>query len=89
MLSSAHPRSAAFSPARARGSVLVVALTALGDEGLLTELAKADALVVTVLAAGGRRPADVGAGGDDEAWDVQALAALAMAAGADHSRIAM
>ena len=46
------------------------------DEGLLTELAKADALVVTVLAAGGRRPADVGAGGDDEAWDVQALAAL-------------
>ncbi|MBA3745253.1 cobaltochelatase subunit CobN [Sporichthya sp.] len=46
------------------------------DPGLLAELAKADALVVTVLAAGGRRPADVGAGGDDEAWDVQALAAL-------------
>ncbi len=46
------------------------------DAGLLAELAKADALVVTVLAAGGRRPAEVGAGGDDEAWDVQALAAL-------------
>jgi cobaltochelatase CobN len=44
--------------------------------GLLAELAKADALVVTVLAAGGRRPADASAGGDDEAWDVQALAAL-------------
>ncbi len=37
---------------------------------------QADALVVTVLAAGGRRPAEVSAGGDDEAWDVQALAAL-------------
>jgi cobaltochelatase CobN len=46
------------------------------DPGLLEQLAKADALIVTVLAAGGRRPADVSAGGDDEAWDVQALAAL-------------
>ncbi len=46
------------------------------DPGLLEQLAAADALVVTVLAAGGRRPADASAGGDDEAWDVQALAAL-------------
>ncbi len=29
-----------------------------------------------MLAAGGRRPADASAGGDDEAWDVAALAAL-------------
>ena len=46
------------------------------DPGLLAALGQADALVVTVLAAGGTRPAEVGAGGDDEAWDVGALAAL-------------
>ncbi|BCJ55105.1 cobaltochelatase CobN [Actinoplanes sp. NBRC 14428] len=43
---------------------------------LLAELRKADALVVTVLAAGGTRPATAGAGGDDEAWDVGVLAGL-------------
>ncbi|RZS43412.1 cobaltochelatase CobN subunit [Herbihabitans rhizosphaerae] len=43
---------------------------------LLELLSTVDALVVTVLAAGGTRPADAGAGGDDEAWDVGALAAL-------------
>ncbi|MFT7838575.1 cobaltochelatase subunit CobN [Saccharothrix sp. BKS2] len=46
------------------------------DEGLLAELRKADALVVTVLAAGGTKPATASAGGDDDAWDVGALAAL-------------
>src|SRR5439155_6642730 len=35
-----------------------------------------DALVVTVLAAGGTRPADAGAGGDDDSWSVAALAEL-------------
>jgi len=43
---------------------------------LLAELRKADALIVTVLAAGGTRPATAGAGGDDEAWDVGVLADL-------------
>ena len=43
---------------------------------LLATLATADALVVTVLAAGGTKPATASAGGDDEAWDVGALAAL-------------
>jgi len=43
---------------------------------LLAELRKTDALVVTVLAAGGTKPATVGAGGDDEAWDVGVLADL-------------
>ncbi|MFI0418996.1 cobaltochelatase subunit CobN [Spongiactinospora sp. 9N601] len=43
---------------------------------LIDTLRAADALVVTVLAAGGSRPATAGAGGDDEAWDVGALAAL-------------
>ncbi|WP_367129784.1 cobaltochelatase subunit CobN [Saccharothrix sp. HUAS TT1] len=46
------------------------------DPGLLAELGKADALVVTVLAAGGTKPAAASAGGDDDAWDVGALAAL-------------
>ncbi|MCK9898625.1 cobaltochelatase subunit CobN [Frankia sp. Cpl3] len=44
--------------------------------GALHDLAGVDALVVTVLAAGGTRPADASAGGDEEAWDVGALAAL-------------
>jgi cobaltochelatase CobN len=43
---------------------------------LLAHLGTFDALVTTVLAAGGTKPAGASAGGDDEAWDVRALAAL-------------
>ncbi|WP_137724254.1 cobaltochelatase subunit CobN [Prescottella subtropica] len=43
---------------------------------LLDTLGGVDAMVVTVLAAGGTKPATAQAGGDDEAWDVAALAAL-------------
>ena len=43
---------------------------------LLDYLASCDALITTVLAAGGTKPAAASAGGDDEAWDVRALAAL-------------
>lgn len=50
-------------------------LRAAPDE-LFEELATLDALVVTVLAAGGSVPADVSAGGDDETWDVERIAAL-------------
>jgi cobaltochelatase CobN len=46
------------------------------DPGLLETLRAADAMVVTVLAAGGSRPATAQAGGDDGAWDVGELAAL-------------
>ncbi|OHV49866.1 cobaltochelatase subunit CobN [Pseudofrankia sp. BMG5.36] len=50
------------------------------DAGLLAELAQADTLVTTVLAAGGAgsgaSPAEVGAGGRDEDWDIGALADL-------------
>jgi cobaltochelatase CobN len=46
------------------------------DPGLLETLRSADAMVVTVLAAGGSRPATAQAGGDDGAWDVGELAAL-------------
>jgi cobaltochelatase CobN len=43
---------------------------------LIELLATADAMVVTVLAAGGARPAEVGAGGADDGWNVEHLAAL-------------
>ena len=43
---------------------------------LYDELATLDALVVTVLAAGGTTPGSASAGGDDEAWDVERMAAL-------------
>ncbi len=43
---------------------------------LLDYLGTLDALVTTVLAAGGTRPATASAGEDDGAWDVRALAAL-------------
>jgi len=43
---------------------------------LLALLGTADALVTTVLAAGGAVPAEVGAGGTDDQWNVAHLAAL-------------
>ena len=43
---------------------------------LFEALADLDALVVTVLAAGGATPAAVSAGGEDESWDVERIAAL-------------
>ncbi|MER7727094.1 cobaltochelatase subunit CobN [Streptomyces sp. NPDC096323] len=46
------------------------------DPGLYELLGRADALVATVLAAGGTRASDASAGGDDEAWDIGALADL-------------
>ncbi len=46
------------------------------DEGLLELLGRADALVATVLAAGGSVASMASAGGDEDAWDAGALAAL-------------
>ena len=46
------------------------------DAGLLDLLANADAMVTTVLAAGGATPATATAGGDDDSWNVAHLAAL-------------
>ncbi|WP_110183501.1 cobaltochelatase subunit CobN [Nocardioides solisilvae] len=45
-------------------------------DDLFEALGGLDALVVTVLAAGGSVPASVSAGGDDETWDVERIAAL-------------
>ncbi len=50
-------------------------LRAAADD-LYDALGTLDALVVTVLAAGGTTPAGVSAGGDDESWDVERVAAL-------------
>ncbi|MEU8212914.1 cobaltochelatase subunit CobN [Micromonospora sp. NPDC049044] len=46
------------------------------DSGPLGLFARCDALLVTVLAAGGAVAADASGGGDEDAWDVGALAAL-------------
>lgn len=46
------------------------------DAALYGLLGRTDALVATVLAAGGTRASDASAGGDDEAWDIGALADL-------------
>jgi cobaltochelatase CobN len=46
------------------------------EPGLLDLLATADAMVTTVLAAGGVTPAGVTAGGNDDSWNVAHLAAL-------------
>ncbi|MBS2537562.1 cobaltochelatase subunit CobN [Catenulispora sp. NF23] len=45
-------------------------------QGLVELLRRCDTLVVTVLAGGGANAADASAGGDEDAWDVGALAAL-------------
>ncbi|WP_027861853.1 cobaltochelatase subunit CobN [Marmoricola sp. URHB0036] len=45
-------------------------------DDLYDALGTLDALVVTVLAAGGSQPATASAGGEDEAWDVERMAAL-------------
>lgn len=55
--------------------VFAGSLRSAPDE-LFDALGTLDALVVTVLAAGGTTPGTAGAGGDDETWDVERIAAL-------------
>ncbi|WP_280486354.1 cobaltochelatase subunit CobN [Nocardia farcinica] len=66
----------AVEDAGARALPVHCASLRTAEPELLATLGRADALVVTVLAAGGTKPATASAGGDDEAWDVGALAAL-------------
>ena len=63
---------------RADGIGVPIHATSLRDasDDLLEYLGTLDALVTTVLAAGGTKPATAGAGEDDESWNVEALAAL-------------
>jgi cobaltochelatase CobN len=62
----------------AGGIGVPVFATSLRDapSDLIDYLGSCDVLITTVLAAGGTKPATASAGGDDEAWDVSALAAL-------------
>ncbi|MCX4446238.1 cobaltochelatase subunit CobN [Streptomyces sp. NBC_01789] len=60
----------------ARALPLYVASLRTPEPGLIETLRSADAIVTTVLAAGGTRPAEASAGGDDESWDAGALTAL-------------
>ena len=55
--------------------IFSTSLRSAPDE-LYAALGTLDALVVTVLAAGGSQPAGASAGGDDESWDVERLKAL-------------
>ncbi|MGW9377213.1 cobaltochelatase subunit CobN [Streptomyces albidoflavus] len=66
----------AIEEAGGRALPLYVASLRSPEPELLAELGRADALVTTVLAAGGTKPAGASAGGDDESWDAGALAAL-------------
>jgi cobaltochelatase CobN len=66
----------AIEDAGARPLPVFCASLRQAEPALLRTLRAAGAMVVTVLAAGGTKPAGASAGGDDEAWDVAELAAL-------------
>ena len=66
----------AIEAAGGRPVPLYCASLRTAEPELLDRLRSADAMVVTVLAAGGARPASASAGGDDDAWNVEHLAAL-------------
>lgn len=72
----AHALADAIDAAGGQGVVIHSASLRDAPDGLLEHLGTLDALVTTVLAAGGTKPATAGAGEDDEAWDVEKLAAL-------------
>ncbi|MFF4603706.1 cobaltochelatase subunit CobN [Streptomyces sp. NPDC001339] len=59
-----------------RALPLFVASLRAPEPELIDALRAADAIVTTVLAAGGTKPAEASAGGDDESWDAGALAGL-------------
>ncbi|TSE01628.1 cobaltochelatase subunit CobN [Skermania sp. ID1734] len=66
----------AIEAAGARALPIFCASLRAAPPDLFEALRAADALVVTVLAAGGTTPATASAGGDDGAWDIGALAEL-------------
>ncbi|MFJ2110939.1 MULTISPECIES: cobaltochelatase subunit CobN [unclassified Streptomyces] len=66
----------AIEAADGRAVPLYVSSLRAPEPELLAALGEVDAIVTTVLAAGGTKPAEASAGGDDEAWDAGALAAL-------------
>ncbi|MFF3399002.1 cobaltochelatase subunit CobN [Streptomyces sp. NPDC002659] len=68
----------AIEDAGGRPLPLYVASLRAPEPELIDALGAADAIVTTVLAAGGTRPAEASAGGDDESWDAGALSGLDM-----------
>ncbi|MFI8850327.1 cobaltochelatase subunit CobN [Streptomyces sp. NPDC053499] len=69
----------AIEAAGGKALPLYVASLRAPEPELIEELRAADVIVTTVLAAGGAggaKPAEAGAGGDDEAWDAGALTTL-------------
>ncbi|MGB6181992.1 MAG: cobaltochelatase subunit CobN [Rhodococcus sp. (in: high G+C Gram-positive bacteria)] len=71
-----HALCDAIAAAGARPLPIFCASLRAAPPELLDALRQADSMVVTVLAAGGTRPAGAQAGGDDESWNVAELAAL-------------
>ncbi|MGW0865146.1 cobaltochelatase subunit CobN [Streptomyces sp. NPDC002611] len=59
-----------------RALPLYVASLRAPEPELIEELRTADVIITTVLAAGGTKPAQASAGGDDESWDAGALTEL-------------
>jgi len=72
----AHALCNAIDDAGGIGEPIFAASLRDAPPDLLDHLGGLDALITTVLAAGGTRPATAQAGGDEEAWDVRALAEL-------------
>ncbi|MFF3210205.1 cobaltochelatase subunit CobN [Streptomyces sp. NPDC002886] len=71
-----HTLAEAIEAHGAQALPLYVSSLRSPEPELIAQLASADAIVTTVLAAGGTKPATASAGGDDESWDAGALAAL-------------
>ncbi|WP_428953450.1 cobaltochelatase subunit CobN [Streptomyces sp. cg35] len=71
-----HTLCDAIERAGARPLPLYVASLRAPEPELVDALRGAGAIVTTVLAAGGTRPAEASAGGDDESWDAGALTRL-------------
>ncbi|MFI8304742.1 cobaltochelatase subunit CobN [Streptomyces sp. NPDC085927] len=71
-----HALCDAVENAGGRPLPLYVASLRAPESELIEELRAADVIVTTVLAAGGTKPAEASAGGDDESWDAGALTTL-------------
>ncbi|MFH8791135.1 cobaltochelatase subunit CobN [Streptomyces sp. NPDC017941] len=71
-----HALCDAVEDAGARPLPLYVASLRAPEPELIEQLRTVDVIVTTVLAAGGTKPAEASAGGDDESWDAGALTTL-------------
>ena len=71
-----HALSDAIEAAGGRALPIYCTSLRVAPPELIDALRQADALVVTMLAAGGSKPAEVSAGGTDEDWSIGELATL-------------